>query len=240
MADGFATSDAGTSTSADAATPADREAVVKLGESLEQFAAAAAEQHEIERIIERELAGGVGPRTMDNLLASIAAYSSDDLSEPLLLAILRAGTEPDYQALLDASLPDAARRWVRLLRALYGESIQDAYTVMRRPPTGWKEVSREVYSELLSGEWRVDFDVITFSGDRHHYEETPTSLLGLAEAIVDTLVALPPHAAPEAIEPARLATFKEACGQLFNLVTRDVAAVPLTPVEPGTSDQGSS
>ena len=172
--------------------------------------------HSVERIVSEHLRGVMNTETAQMLFNSLARYAGEDNANFLLSLLMRGVDNPEFFAQVGEYLGGEAWAAVRALSALYGDAVQEAYLVGGENPNAWRTVNRQVYYDVISGQWRMTFEIIKYNGERALYEETATSLLILADAIVDTLNHMPADVAPEMIDRSRRETFYDTCTTFFD------------------------
>jgi len=157
--------------------------------------------------------------TAQRLFNSLSRYAGEDNANFLLSLLMRGVDNPELFARVGELLGDEAWAVVRMLSALYSDAIQEAYLIGGENPRAWRTINRQVYYDVISDQWRVTFEIIQYNGERVLYEETATSLLSLADAIVDTLNHVPADIAPGMIDRSRLESFYNSCTTFFKTYT---------------------
>ncbi|MDH7487541.1 MAG: hypothetical protein QHJ81_14860 [Anaerolineae bacterium] len=169
----------------------------------------------LERIIGEHLRGRPDTDTAQRLFNSLTRCAGEDNANFLLSLLMRGVDNPEFFARVGEVLGGEAWAAVRTLSALYGDAVQEAYLVGGENPNAWRTINRQVYYDVMSGRWRMTFEIIKYNGERVLYEETATTLLILADAIVDTLNHVPADIAPGMIDRSRLETFYNTCTTFF-------------------------
>jgi len=171
----------------------------------------------LERIIGEHLQRErMDTETAQRLFSSLSRYAGEDNANFLLSLLMRGVDNPEFFARIGEVLGGEAWATVRTLSALYGDAVQEAYLVGGENPNAWRTVNRQVFYDVISGQWRMPLEIIKYNGERVLYEETATSLLILADAIVDTLNHMPADVAPGMIDRSRLETFYNSCTTFFS------------------------
>ena len=175
-----------------------------------------------ERIVEERLRGGVNTETGGMLFNSLVLYAGEDVANFLLMLLARGVDDPELLAQVESHLDGEVRASVRTLLALYGSAVKEAYLLGGENPNGWRDIKRQVYYDLMSSQWRITFEIIKRNRERTVYEEDPTSLLVLADAILDTLNGIPADVAPDVVTPDSLANFMNTFATFSELFAPDV------------------
>lgn len=172
--------------------------------------------HSLDRILGEHLRQRPDADTAQRLFNSLSRYAGEDNANFLLSLLMRGVDNPESFARAGEVLGGEAWTAVRTLSALYGDAVQEAYVLGGENPRAWRAVNRQVYYDVISGQWRVAFEIVRYNGESVLYEETATSLLSLADAILNTLNHMPADIAPGIIERSRLETFYNSCTTFFN------------------------
>ncbi|HEY65233.1 MAG TPA: hypothetical protein G4O02_11750 [Caldilineae bacterium] len=178
----------------------------------------------IESIIQEHVRNDVDTETGGALYDGLAIYAGEDTANFLLMLLAGGMSDPELLAEVEAYLSPEVRKWVRTLMGLYGNAIVESYTIGGENPNSWRTVNRQVYYDLMSERWIITFEVLKYNGERTVYEEAPSSLLFLADAILDTLNRLPAEVAPDILDPGRLESFINTCSVFLHLFAPDLTA----------------
>lgn len=198
--------------------PADQEPPAEATETIRSAAKALQEllareptaRQDIAEIFKEHLQQPLTADTANTLFNSMSIYAGDEETSDLVLGVLtRSVNDQEIRELFEGGLDDKTRSWVRALLASHGARLREAWVIGGENPNSWRSVNRSVLLDPGTGDWQLGFEIVTYSGERLKLEETPTTLLLLASAILDTLNRLPEEVAPEALAPDRRDEFME-------------------------------
>ncbi|GAB4562834.1 MAG: hypothetical protein Kow0047_11250 [Anaerolineae bacterium] len=195
-------------------------------------------QQTIDQILQAHLRRPATTETASNLYDSLAIYMGEDLANFLLLLLAQAMSSPAVLEPIESHLDGEQREWVRSLLARHGTVAREIYIIGGETPDAWRTVNRQAYFDLMSGRWRILFEIVKYNGERTTYEETPNTLLILADAILDTLNRLPSDVAPQLIEPERMESFINSCTSFLQLYAPEVFGQEAQTAQADDADDG--
>jgi hypothetical protein len=162
-----------------------------------------AAQQEIGQILEEHLRRPLTPESASTLLASLSLYAGSEAANLLLSAMVAGIDDAAFSSLLADALDDSTRSWFLTLLARFGPALREAWIVGGENPEAWRAINRTMLLDVNSGGWVVNVEITKYSGEKMRLEETPSTLLLLATAIVDTLLRMPQEMAPDALDAER-------------------------------------
>ncbi len=104
--------------------------------------------------------------------------------------------------------------------------MKEAAAIGGEDPAGWRTVNREVYYEALADRWVVRFEIVKYDGERVTLNERPTTLLSLANAVLDTLIQTLPNMLAELVDADHVAEFKDYAERLLALTAGENTDAP--------------
>jgi hypothetical protein len=176
----------------------------------------------IDRTIRQHLQGGVGMETWGNILGGLTMYAGEDVTRFVLMVLLSADDllgpeDTGYLALVEKHVGVEVWSYLRGLLAMYSPGVKEAYAITGEPPQGSRTINRRVFYDEITELWQATFEIIKYNGERFYLEETPTTAIGLCNAILDTLNFMPVEEAQQAVD--RLAV-ENLVGLFYTFVER--------------------
>jgi hypothetical protein len=162
----------------------------------------------IDRTIRQQLQGGVNAETWGNILGGLTLYAGEDVARLVLTTLLSADelvnpddAGPGYLALVEQHVGAETWSYLRGLMAMYSPGIKEAYAIAGENPQASRIINRRVFFDEVTGAWQASFEIIKYNGERLYLEETPTTAIGLCNAILDTLNFVPGEKAQQFVDP---------------------------------------
>ena len=177
----------------------------------------------IEKILGIHFREKIDNTTLGAITTSFEMYMGADATNGLMSLVDRSIEEPSILEKLETEIPN--KRWsdIRAFVAVFGKKIVYASTLEDENPKGWKSINRQVYFDRVIERWCIAYDIEKFNGEHACFEEEPSTLLAMAEAILDTLAYLPEDKAEELFDPVRVVDFRNACSRFLTKVGHDLA-----------------
>lgn len=214
----------------DAIPPVEQEALADVTQYVSSAAKALQElfEHEpaawqdVPEILKDHLQQPLTADTANTLFTSMSMYTGDeDTSDLVLSTLTRSVGDEEFRELFEGAVDDKTRSWVRAMLARHGSRLREAWVIGGENPNSWRSVNRSVLFDPGSGDWLLGFEILTYGGQRLKLEETPTTLLLLASAILDTLNRLPAEEALDALAPDRRDEFMALLLEFMSLFAPD-------------------
>jgi hypothetical protein len=179
-------------------------------------------QENIERIIAQCLQKQTKGR--DNarvILDSLSLYLGQENAHLLLGLIKKSIEEPGFLQTLMANIDADVWKLIRILAALYGNSIKEAYSYVENPH-GWQLIVPKINYEIISQQWVVNLMIEKVNGEKTIYEDTPSNVVQLARVILESLNNFSAEQASGIIDADELKHFKQICDDFFELFAVNV------------------
>ncbi len=167
-------------------------------------------QATIDRTLRQQLQGGVNPETWGNILGGLTVYAGEDMARFVLTTLLSADEllNPEnaagYLALIEQHVGAETWSYLRSLMAMYSPGVREAYAIAGENPQASRIINRRVFLDEVTGAWQASFEIIKYNGERLYLEETPTTAIGLCNAILDTLNFAPTEGTQQFVDPSAL------------------------------------
>jgi len=163
----------------------------------------------IDRTIRQHLQRGVGMETWGNVLSGLTMYAGEDITRFVLITLLSADDllgpeDTGYLALVEKHVGPEVWSYLRGLLAMYSPGVRQAYAIAGENPQGSQTINRRVFYDEIVGLWQATFEIIKYNGERLYLEETPTTAIGLCNAILDTLNSVPVEEAQQTVDPSAI------------------------------------
>jgi len=178
---------------------------------------------------------GISSTTATALLTSVGVLIGEAPASFLLNLISRSVDDPGLITTAASLLGDDVWPGVRRLIALHGDSVSEAAAVGGEEPTSWRTVTRRVFLDVVTDRWFAELEIFRYDGSTLVLTEEPTTLLGLADAIVDTLNRIPADVAPEVFTPASVTRLRDSLTKFEVLLDAALRAEPEVSLESSPS-----
>ena len=174
---------------------------------------------EIEAVLGEHLHAALSPATLQTISEGLELYL-DPPGAQYLLALLLNSDDARYREAAKAGASPRTWRALRRLLALYGSSMREANSLVNVNEQGWKAMNRHVYYDVLAGRWSIALEILKTNNDRLYLDETPDSILTLANGILDTLTSVPEYVAPQLFSADTIKQLTELSERLMGLYTQ--------------------
>ncbi len=171
---------------------------------------------QVEVVIREHTHGAIVPATMRIVYQGLKLFLEEEALD-YLLGILIHSDDARYVEQAQIQATAELWTWLRRLIALYGSKFQEADAIFNANPNAWRVVNRRAFYDAVTSTWGVSLEIEKYSGERLVLDEVPGSALLLAQAIVDTLINVPPEVAPDLLLPEEVQRFMEVCVALSEL-----------------------
>lgn len=186
-----------------------------IGELQSKFNADSSLTGEIETILQEYLHRPITSTTTQ--LIGLALEICIGLDNARRLIELLRKNDPNHIEAIQACATPQMWQWLRHLLAIYGNDLQEAYSVWNENPNGWKGVDRRASFDFVGQRWWLSLTIPKYDGTSLFLEDSPQAMLILASGIVDTLTTIPPDQITKVIVSDALADFQKNADKLIEL-----------------------
>jgi hypothetical protein len=166
-------------------------------------------QSELVEILDHHLVGGTDAETSGRLFDALSFYADEELAGFLMGYLVYADQDEELRDSVHALVSKPVGSYLRKALAMYGAAATEAAVVSGQDPHAWRDMSREVFQDVISGEWRVRIEIDTYGGESVVFNETPDTTLILAHAALDTVMAAIESAGVDILDRGGVAPFVE-------------------------------
>jgi len=162
---------------------------------------------ELLEILDHHFVGETNSETSARLFEAVAVYAHDQFAGAFL-GYLTFANDP-VRTEFERHLSTPTRLYLRKVLAMHGARMAEAATMFGENPMAWRDLQREVFQDVISGDWRVHIEIKTYGGMTYGFDETPTSTLVLTHAMLDTLMTAIQSADVGIVDPGVIPPFRE-------------------------------
>jgi hypothetical protein len=174
---------------------------------------------------------GISPTTATTLLTSVGVLIGEPPASFLLNLISRSVDDPGLITTAASMLGDDVWPGVRRLIALHGDNVSEAAAVGGEEPRSWRTVTRRVFLDVVTDRWFAELEIFRYDGSTLVLTEAPTTLLGLVDAIVDTLNRIPADVASEVFTPVSVTRLRDSLTKFDALMDEALRTEPAVSLE---------
>ncbi len=202
----------------------DQEELSNSGRALDKFLDGDQHhQNSLLEVLDHHLVGELGPESGGRLFEAISFFADEEFADTFMGYLTYADQDEALREAINGVVSPAVGAYLRKVLAMHGSQVTEAALVYGQDPHAWREFSREVFFDVISESWRVRIEIATYGGEVVALNETPTSTLLLANAMLDTLMSAIESAGPDVLEPTLVEPLRERVSD-FLAATAEVDA----------------
>lgn len=187
---------------------------------LKSFLAQEPNAHDgIERIFDEHLKASPNADTIGSLLSAMQLYAGETAGDLLLTILMRGADDRKVFDFFIDKLEAVDRSWARLLLAVYGKRVRDAWLVGGELPDDWMTLNQEVTYNQYAKKWLIKTNIVKYGGASFLIESRPGSYVNLIGSLLGTLLDLDPDALRDSLDVAKLTDVTSSCRSLLGIVT---------------------
>lgn len=183
-------------------------------------------------ILSRRLSGEINASTWDVMHASLSQYFTEDLAYLLYWVVGVEDPAANRMQDVEKYASPAVMAFLRAVVGIFGADLSNAFHLWNRVPDNWRNLSREVYYDLINQTHRLKVQIEKFNGEEVIIEGPADFVLNLAGALIYTARLVGTR---EAFSQESIDEFLDESRQLTELLTAEKEEAPAERSEPEAS-----